>query len=81
MTLDDALHVNDAMCYFHYCKSPLRYCLNTGGLIMLHVGGYNVPGEVHTSLSILIVKIKTVLLRLSKSIRIRERQHQGISWN
>lgn len=49
MTLDDALHVNDAMCYFHSCKSPLRYCLNTGVLIMLHVGGYNVPREVHTS--------------------------------
>lgn len=55
MTLDDALHVNDAMCYFHSCKSPLRYCLNPGVLIMLHVGGYNVPREVHTSLSILIV--------------------------
>lgn len=68
ITLDDALHVNDATCYFHYCKSPLRYCLNTGVLIVLQVGGYNVPREVHTSLSILIVKIKLVLLRFQKTL-------------
>lgn len=73
MTLDDALHLNDVTCYLNYCKSPLRYCLNTEALIMLCVGGYNVSGKVHTSLCILIFKIKLVFLRPSKSIVVMER--------
>lgn len=48
MTPDDALHVNDAPRYLNYCKSLLRYCLNTEALIMFHVGGYNVSGKAHT---------------------------------
>lgn len=48
MSLDDALHVNGATCYLNYCKSPLRHSLNTEALIMVHVGGYNVSGEVQT---------------------------------
>jgi len=73
MTLDDALHVNDATCYLNYCKSPLRYCLNTATLIMLHVGGYNVSGKAHTSLSILMFNTQLVLFSFLKSIIVKEK--------
>lgn len=62
MTPDDALHVNDATRYLNYCKSPLRYCLNTEVLIMLHVDGHDVSGKVHISLSFLIFKSKSIIL-------------------
>ena len=49
ITLGDALHVNDAPRYLSYRKSPLRYCLNTEAVIMIHVGGHNnVSGKGHT---------------------------------
>lgn len=71
ITLDDALHVNDPTCYLSCCKSPLRYCLNTVALMILHVGGHNhVSGEGYTFFFIFIIKL--VLLSLPNSIPVQE---------
>lgn len=71
MTLDGALHVNDAICYLNYCKSPLRYCLNTEALMMLHIGGCNISGKAQTSPSILIFKNQASFAQTSKKHIVR----------